>query len=291
MTLVDENIAKLARLGLQLDSSFESNPDNFLVSNPSRGAITERVSYVDLELPGTRQIFSRETQFLRPRVYFSNIISPPDPCMGHEEHKDPDCHVNLLFQDLIECCYFKDNENVSGSGYGVLVLLGPISPLRLAALVKKEKPLLVCCIYQSEDEWLPWVCCQELDSLLVELRSLGVVFRARKSVRLRSDLEALLFDELLGFIGSALLVANVSDPRVSRLVEGLGSCVMSGLRAKTGGPCVDEFLMMKHSRINFRNKRISFYRQPDLLLERPVVLIGSGPSLDQSLSVRSLINN
>ena len=58
MTLVDENIAKLARLGLQLDSSFESNPDNFLVSNPSRGAITERVSYVDLELPGTRQIFS-----------------------------------------------------------------------------------------------------------------------------------------------------------------------------------------------------------------------------------------
>ena len=166
-----------------------------------------------------------------------------------------------------------------------MVLLGVISPLRLSALVKKEKPLLVCCIYQSEDEWLPWVCCQELDSLLVELRSLGVVFRARKSVRLRSDLEALLFDELLGFIGSALLVANVSDPRVSRLVEGLGSCVMSGLRAKTGGPCVDEFLMMKHSRINFRNKRISFYRQPDLLLERPVVLIGSGPSLDQSLPV------
>ena len=244
MTLVDKNIEKLARLGLQFDSSFESNAYDFLASRASGGEIVERVRCVDLELAGTRQIFSRETQFLHPRLYFSNIIRPPNPCMGHEEHKDPDCHVNLLVQDLIECYCLKANENVSSSGYGVLVLLGVISPLRLSALVKKEKPLLVCCIYQSEDEWLSWVCCQELDSLLVELRSLGVVFRARKSDHLRSDLEGLLLDELLGFIGSALLVANVSDSRVSRLVEGLGSSVMSGLRAKTGGPCVDEFLMI-----------------------------------------------
>ena len=73
---------------------------------------------------------------------------------------------------------------------------------------------MICCIYQNDDEWLPWACGNQIGSLMVDFGRNNVVFRARKSVRLRADLESLLFDELLGFVGSALLVANVAVDNV-----------------------------------------------------------------------------
>ena len=79
------------------------------------------MSYVDLELPGTRQIFSRETQFLRPRFILAILYLI---LVGHESIKIP-LSYEPFGSGPIECCYFKDNENVSGSGYGFWFFWGP----------------------------------------------------------------------------------------------------------------------------------------------------------------------
>lgn len=288
MSLFDKNFAIFSGLGLQFGSSFwakvleTSNSNQF---NQVSGVGLEQVRYTDIALSGTSQIFAKQSNYLKSRVYFSNLIHSDRPCTGHEDHKDPDCHLNLLVQDLSVCCCQNVEESTVGNGYGAFILLGVVSPARLISLVNKRKPFLICCIYQSEDEWLSWACSEDLDSLMSEFKRLNVVFRARQGDRLRAELESLLFDDLLGFVGSALLVANVSDPRILRLVEGFDTSFLSGLRAKTGGPCVDEFLMLHHTRINCLRKGFALCKPPDISTIKPVIVIGSGPSLDKSLSV------
>ena len=288
MSFVDKNFAIFAELGLQFGLSFGSKVQSYLHSNQVdqvSGSGLERLRYVDIALSGTSQIFKSQSNFLKSRVYSSNFVRLSGSSTGHEEHQDPDCHLNLLVQDLVNNCRQNVEESISSNCYGVLVLLGVVSPARLISLVKKEKPFLICCIYQSEDEWLPWACNEELHVLMGEFKRHNVFFRARQSVRLRAELEGLLFDDLLGFVGSALLVANVSDPRILRLVEGFDTSFLSGLRAKTGGPCVDEFLMLHHTRINCMRKGFALCKPPAISTVKPVIVIGSGPSLDKSLSL------
>ena len=287
MSEVDQNIEALGKLGLDFDDSFRIKSHEYLNASAfdrDFHSSDEHVKCIEIALPGTRKLFCSEDHFLKPRRYLNSIVRSSDVRIGHEYHQDPDCHLNLLLQDLIGCFDPDFRQHISAKGYGVLVVLGVVSPERLAYLVKKEKPLLICCIYQNDDEWLPWACGNQIGSLMVDFGRNNVVFRARKSVRLRADLESLLFDELLGFIGSALLVANVAVDNVKHLVDSFGPSILNGLRSKTGGPCIDEFMMMSHTGMNFENKNISFYGESSSSTIKPVVLIGSGPSLDQSLS-------
>ena len=49
---------------------------------------------------------------------------------------------------------------------------------------------------------------------------------------------------------SAILVVNIADPLMLSVASVFRSSFLNGLRAKSGGPCVDEFMMMFHTRVN-----------------------------------------
>ena len=96
---------------------------------------------------------------------------------------------------------------------------------------------------------------------------------------------------MFGFVGNSLLVANVADRKIAEIFGGFKSRFLNGMRAKSGGPCVDEFMMMFHTSANCKRQDFDLLSSVDSPVLRSLVVVGSGPSLDESLSDLRLLRN
>ena len=144
---------------------------------------------------------------------------------------------------------------------------------------------MVCCLFQRDEDWVSWVDSRDLEKLRAMLVERKIVFRALPSRSMKADLFSLLRDELFGFVGNALLVANVADRNIAEIFRGFKSRFLNGMRAQSGGPCVDEFMMMFHTSANFKRQDFDLLSSVDSPVMRPLVVVGSGPSLDESLLI------
>ena len=230
-------------------------------------------------------VFSGELDALKPRAYSSPIAFPAKhSCVGHETHQDPDCHINLLVQELAVLSGIERLGSHRSRGHEALVLLGVISISALIRLIEQEKPMLICCIFRRDEDWLSWVNSQDLSALQELLSKRKIVFKALPSRAMKADLFFLLRDELFGFVGSMLLVANTFDSEIAGIVKSFYKDFLNGLRARTGGPCVDEFMMLFHTYVNYLRCDFDLLSNGKFPEFRPLIIVGSGPSLDHSIS-------
>ena len=289
-TLIEKNFRLLISLGVRLSpSSAEvfSSTDGPLHSESFRSrAVHDQIHCLEVAIAQTESVFSGEVDSLKPRIYSSPIsFSGKYSCVGHEAHQDPDCHVNLLVQELAVLSGAERLEKHRSGGNKALVLLGVISTSSLIRLIEQEKPGLICCIFRQDKDWSSWVCSRDLQAFKNLLLQHNIVFRALPSKAMKHELFSLLRDELFGFVGSTLLVANLSDSEVCEIVKSFHKDFLNGLRARTGGPCMDEFMMLFHTYINYSRCNFNLLSNRKFPGFKPLIVVGSGPSLDRSLSV------
>ena len=165
--------------------------------------------------------------------------------------------------------------------HAAIALLGVISPGALKQLIDVERPQLICCLFQSDSDWRSWLCSEELQSFHKLLGQRRIVFRALPSRSIKADLFSLLREELFGFVGSALLVANAADRGLEMILRTFNLSFLNGVRAKSGGPCVDEFMMMLHTKFNLGRDDVRLLSLPEQPISTPV--IAGSVSLDSSL--------
>ena len=274
-------------MGVRLSpSSVEIFSCRYGASSFDSGSVGDQIQCVEVALARTESVFAVEGDFLRPQSYSAPVgFEGGQSCVGHELHGDPDCHLNLLVQELMGCpCLDEGAPVASSKGHSAIVLLGVISIGAVTRLIEQEDPKLICCLFRKDEEWVSWVCSNEIEAIQKLLIQRKIVLRALPSRSMKTDLFSLLRDELFGFVGSALLVANVADPAMAVLVKSFRSSFLNGLRGKSGGPCVDEFMMMFHTDVNYRLKNFDLIASPSVPVCRPLVVVGSGPSLDASLA-------
>ena len=286
--LIERNFQLLASMGVRLSprsveklsslcAGFSSQPN-------ARPPVIEQIQRMAVEIARTHSVFTGESNALRPRTYSSPVdFLDRHSCVGHEMHGDSDCHLNLLVQELV--AHFDSNAwPISRSkGHSAIVLLGLVSPKALMQLIGDESPGLVCCLFLRDEDWLSWIDSLDLEKLRGMLVERKIVFRALQSRNMKVDLFSLLRDELFGFVGNSLIVANVADRKTAEILGEFESSFLNGLRAKSGGPCVDEFMMMFHTNANCKRKDFALLSPVVSPVLRPLIVVGSGPSLDESL--------
>ena len=264
-----------------------------LSSQPlARSPAIEQIQSIEVEIAKTESVFTGESDVLKPCAYSSPVDFPDrHSCVGHEMHGDSDCHLNLLVQELVGL-FGNDGPPVScSSGHSAIALLGVVSPKALMQLIDQEGPGLVCCLFQRDEDWLSWIESRDLEKLSGMLVQRKIVFRALPSRSMKADLFSLLRDELFGFVGNALLVVNVDERDIAKIARAFHSNFLNGLRAKSGGPCIDEFMMMFHTNLNHDRGDFTLLSSIDSPVLRPLVVVGSGSSLDESLPDLRLLRN
>lgn len=276
-------------MGIRLDpfvvERFSSGFGGLSASPLAPIPIAERIECIEVAIAKTESVFTGEGDFLKPRTYFNAVdFVDRHSCVGHEMHGDPDCHLNLLVQELAGLLDIDVSRSFRSKGHTAIVLLGVISPSAFVQLVDRESPGIICCLFRHVEDWLPWVFGHDLEQLQRMLVRQNIVFRALPSRDMKNDLFSLLRDELFGFVGNALLVANLFDDKISAVVRAFNSNFLNGLRAKTGGPCVDEFMMLFHTHVNYKRSNFDLLAAADFSVSLPLVVVGSGPSLDDCLS-------
>ena len=244
----------------------------------------EQIQCIAVEIAKTESVFNAKEASFNRRVYSSDIYqSAPHVGVGHESHGDADCHLNLLVQDLRGVSEIEGSSSRCPPGHSAFVLLGVISPDELIRLIDQENPGIICCLFRQDEDWLSWIFSQEIQVLYETILRRKIVFRALQSRAIKSDLFALLHDDLFGFVGSAILVVNIADPLMLSVASVFRSSFLNGLRAKSGGPCVDEFMMMFHTRVNCDRRNLVALAPLSSPICTPLIVIGSGPSLDAAL--------
>ena len=142
-------------------------------------------------------------------------------------HGDSDCHLNLLVQELV-ALFGSHGWPVSRSkGHSAIALLGLVTPKALMQLIDQEGPGLVCCLFQRDEDWVSWIDSRDLEKLRAMLVERKIVFRALPSRNMKVDLFSLLRDELFGFVGNALLVANVADRKIAEILASIESAMFA----------------------------------------------------------------
>lgn len=127
MSLRDPNLRILKDLGVDIDPLSTHSGLKGFDDDSSEGVYSAKVS-----IPRTRQILARESAYLLPRFYSSSVSSGVSaPCVGHEDHGDSDCHLNLLVQELVSSVQGDAVSNPSMAGHSALILVGVVSPFRL----------------------------------------------------------------------------------------------------------------------------------------------------------------
>jgi len=88
------------------------------------------------------------------------------------------------------------------------------------------------------------------------------------------------------------LIYDRADQLNDAICRGIQNEFLSLLRSLTGGPCVDELMMLKHTHLNIRhrNSRLLCKRR-DIDDSDPFIIVGSGPSLDNSIDTIKLLQN
>ena len=287
-TLFEQNWRLLISMGVRLSkpNSQEFVSQHGLSFSDSIGfdSEAERIRCVEVAVANTEAVFDSKSVALKPRTYSSPLdFHGIKECVGHETHRDPDCHLNLLVQELRRLSGFESSPVQRSPGHAAIALLGVISPGALKQLIDVERPQLICCLFQSDSDWRSWLCSEELQSFHKLLGQRRIVFRALPSRSIKADLFSLLREELFGFVGSALLVANAADPGLEMILRTFNLSFLNGVRAKSGGPCVDEFMMMLHTKFNLARDDVRLLSLPEQPISTPVIVCGSGPSLDSSL--------
>ena len=192
-TLVEENVRLLISLGVSLSPSsvevFSSKYGPLCSDSLHPEAAYDHIECLEVAISQTESVFSGELDALKPRAYSSPIAFPgKHSCVGHETHQDPDCHINLLVQELAVLSGIERLGSHRSRGHEALVLLGVISISALIRLIEQEKPMLICCIFRRDEDWLSWVNSQDLSVLQELLSTRKIVFKALPSRAMKADL-------------------------------------------------------------------------------------------------------
>ena len=154
------------RLAPSSVEQFLSIDESYSPGGTAFGRAPEEIKYVDISISNTESVFTREGNFLQPRSFFIPVAYGNDQmCVGHESHGDPDCHLNLLVQELVGVSGIRSYSDVNPQGHAVLVLLGVVHPSTLMQLIEREDPGLICCLFLQDKDWLPWLCSNEIETL------------------------------------------------------------------------------------------------------------------------------
>jgi len=253
-----------------------------------------------INLRGTSQLLSMESKQLGDyQAYSSEARVQQEDSMGigHEEHGDADCHVKLLLQELHDhinshsTSYPEDSARINVQST-ILILLGVPDIGSILAVVKQFKPLAVWCLYQELSEWDQWLLSPHLITLRNHLRQNHSQFKSQYAKDYKLILRQSIGNELLGCVGNMHLIYDRADQLNDAICRGIQNEFLPLLRSLTGGPCVDELMMLKHTHLNIRHRNSRFLcKRRDIDDSDPFIIVGSGPSLDNSIDTIKLLQN
>ena len=247
------------------------------------------LSVCDLVLSGTDSLLARKITFGVARTWDSPLLSKKNILdVGHEHHQDSDCHVKLLLEELASIASRSASNSILSDAACHFVL--DVPPLTLLFdLVQRQKPRLLYCLFSDYKDWLIWLESPCLGEFVEFCAANGLRFSAILSNSFKTDLRKLISVELLGCVGSCFVIGNSDDDSFKQVVSYLQRNLMNVIRSLTGGPCVDELMMLKHSLLNFSNNDYifsdSFLKNSKSSISDSFVVVGSGGSLDQNLDV------
>ena len=102
-----------------------SEPGGLSASPLAPALIRERIKCIEVAIAKTESVFTGEGDFLKPRTYFNAVdFVDRHSCVGHEMHGDPDCHLNLLVQELAGLLDIDVSRSFRSKGHTAIVLLG-----------------------------------------------------------------------------------------------------------------------------------------------------------------------
>jgi len=297
MTLTERNLDLLRNLDASLAQRIlESLVDGRKPADlPSSSGMVVDTFSVDLK--GTTELLEKKSEFLGQFVVHSSKIPSRDKhryWIGHEHHADPDCHVKLLLEDL------RENLDLSRTSYQqgteanqgqctVLILLGVPDLSSVITLLNRSKPLVIWCLYKNVTEWDQWITSPLLISFTNTVKQLRSQFQSQPVKDFKLTLNRSIRDDLLGCVGNMLIVYDRNDPVCLDAVDYIKNQFLPLLRPVTGGPCVDELMMLKHTLANMKNDSAGFLRKINNSNTDQFIVIGSGPSLDDSIEAIKLL--
>ena len=252
---------------------------------------TTSLAVFDVVLSGTDSLLSGKSSFGESCSWDCSLhVERSIRDIGHECHRDPDCHVKLLLDELVGIA---SKSELSSSFAACCFVLGVPCLSRLLDAIQESVPRSLYCLFSSYSDWLLWLDDPFLGDFVEFCAANGVTFTPVFSNSFKKEIRNLLSSSHLGYVGSCFVVASANNQEFRQVVSYLRGYLMNAIRSLTGGPCVDELMMLKHSCLNFvdenHNRSCMLLQKPDSYLSDPFVVVGSGGSLDKNLDlVKSL---
>ena len=299
MSLYDSNLDILRRLDPALVDKLREL--DILTDNKNcRQRISRETVSLEISLKGTNELLlGQKPEMLGAFTPHSSPLDTDkksDIWIGHEHHEDTDCHIKLLLEELrgnlvrridADSSTFTDCQQQ----YTAVILLGAPCLIRLIEIIRQRKPLLVIGFYMDAKEWNQWLGDSNLANLENELVKYSGRFQTQITKAPILAISKAIREDLLGCVGNSLILANGWENNYLEVIHAIRDRYLPILRPTTGGPCVDELMMLKHSHINIHSKSIQLLQRVRFKTNEPIIVVGSGPSLDGSLGIIESLAN